>query len=98
MDDDPLVRRSDLAAVHDGLSGRIDVLSERVDILSDRMTYVESALTQRIAEEGAATRRHFNVMVERVEAAVKIVAEVNLHHDVVLDDHEARLKRIEKTG
>lgn len=42
------------------------------------------------------TRRHFDIMVEKVEAAVKIVAEVSSHHAVVVDDHETRLKKIER--
>jgi uncharacterized protein YicC (UPF0701 family) len=55
----------------------------------------EKRIEKRISEEGAATRTHFNVMVERVESAVKLVAEVNSHHSTVLDNHEERLQKIE---
>lgn len=56
----------------------------------------ETRIEKRISEEGAATRTHFNVMVERVESAVKIVAEVNSRHSTVLDEREERLQKIEK--
>jgi hypothetical protein len=50
----------------------------------------------RLREEHEAMRRHFDVMVERVEAAVRIVAEGHGHHRTILDDHEVRLQAIEK--
>lgn len=34
-------------------------------------------------------------MVQRVESAVKLVAELNSHHSSILDDHEARLQKID---
>ncbi len=58
--------------------------SDRVAMVSD-LVVLENRLV-----------RHFDVMVERVEAAVGIVADVNAHHAVVLDDHGMRLKTIEK--
>ena len=58
---------------------------------------LEKRLEQRIKEDGETTRRHFDIMVEKVQDAVKIVAEVNAHHAVVLHDHEHRLKRVEGT-
>ena len=64
--------------------------------LTSALNDFEKRLEKRISEEGAATRTHFNVMVERVESAVKLVAEVNSHHSTVLDDHESRLQKIEK--
>jgi len=76
---------------------------DRVAMLSD-LRKLEGRLEARIitrVEEITKTnheemRRHFDIMVERVEAAVKIVAEVNTHHAVVLDDHQMRLKTIER--
>ena len=65
--------------------------------LSERIDRLEEKLTKRIASEGKTTRRHFKIMVEEVKAAVKLVAEVNAHHAVVLDNHETRLTQIEKT-
>ena len=45
------------------------------DELSERIDRITSTLSLRITEEGETTRRHFNIMVEKVEAAVKPVAE-----------------------
>jgi hypothetical protein len=72
---------------------------DRVAMLSD-LKRLEERLTASvagmIAKDHEETRRHFNIMVEKVESAVKIVAEVNAHHAVVLDNHETRLKAIEE--
>jgi hypothetical protein len=67
-----------------------------VSILETALNDLEKRLEKRIGDEGAATRTHFDVMVERVESAVKLVAEVNAHHATVLDNHESRLQKIEK--
>jgi predicted nucleic acid-binding Zn-ribbon protein len=45
--------------------------------------------------EGERTRRHFDVMVEKMQESVKLVAEATAHHAVRLDDHEKRIKRLE---
>ena len=55
-----------------------------------------NALETRIVEEGEKTRLRFDIMVEKVESAVKFAAEVNSHHSTVVADHEARIQRIEK--
>jgi hypothetical protein len=60
------------------------------------MRELRTELLARIQEDGETTRRHFNVMVERVEAAVRIVADVTAHHATVLGSHEIRLQAIEK--
>jgi hypothetical protein len=49
-----------------------------------------------IKTEGEATRRHFDVMAETMHDSVKIVADATAHHAVRIDDHEKRLKRIER--
>ena len=54
------------------------------------------AVRSEIAAEGEKSRRHMDVLVERVESHVKLVAEVNSHHATVLDNHENRLQKIEK--
>jgi DNA anti-recombination protein RmuC len=101
---------SDLKAlerrISDELDKRIDHVSDelgkRIDHVSDelgkRIDHVSDELNKRIVQEGETIRRHFDIMVERVESAVKLVAEVNTHHASVLDDHESRLQRIEKRG
>jgi len=55
-----------------------------------------SRLEKRITEEGETTRRHFDIMVEKVNDSVRLVAEVTAHHSTVLDDHEARLQKNER--
>ena len=60
------------------------------------MRELRTELLARIREDGETTRRHFNLMVEKVEAAVRVVAEVTAHHAAVLGNHEIRLQAIEK--
>jgi len=84
---------SDLRVVVKQLDTRI---SEEAAALEKRISEESAALEKRISEEGAAMRTHFDVMVERVESAVKLVAEVNSHHSTILDDHEARLQKTER--
>lgn len=88
---------SDLHAFRDELTDRFEGRFEQLETQITGITSTTIKLQTMIAEEGETTRRHFNIMVEKVEAAVKIVAEANSHHAVVLDDHETRLKQIEKT-
>ena len=68
--------------------------------LSDLENSLEKRITdrveKRITEEGETTRRHFDVMVEKVNDSVRLVAEVTAHHSTVLDDHETRLQKIER--
>ena len=54
------------------------------------------ALETRILEQSETMRRHFDVLVEKVAAAVRIVAEGHHHLRTVLDNHEVRLQAIEK--
>jgi hypothetical protein len=67
-----------------------------VSVLKTALNDLEKRLDTRISEEGTTTRTHFDIMVERVESAVKLVAEVSSHHSTVLDDHEARLQKSER--
>ena len=55
----------------DKRSARTD---ERLDRIEAKFAELRSDLEARIKEEGATTRRHFEVVVEKVEAAVRIVA------------------------
>ena len=45
--------------------------------------------------EGERTCRHFDVMVEKMQESVKLVAEATSHHAVRLDEHEKRIKCLE---
>jgi hypothetical protein len=81
-----------VAILNSALKSALNDLEKR---LETRISDESVGLGKRINDEGAATRTHFNVMVERVESAVKLVTEVNSHHSTILDDHEARLQKIE---
>ena len=52
-------------------------------------------LTRELQRHEAALRTHFDVMVERMQDSVKIVAEATAHHAVRLEDHDKRITRLE---
>ena len=72
-----------------------DLTALRTELRSD-ITALETRLENRITAEHEETRRHFSIMVENVETAVKLCLEVNAHHGIILDDHENRPKKIER--
>ena len=81
--------------VEDRLPGhdeRFDRMDGRLGRMDERFETIEA----RIREEGETMRRHFNVMVEKVEAAVKIVAEGHGHLQTDVDNHQARLQSLEE--
>jgi hypothetical protein len=49
-----------------------------------------------VKAEGETTRRHFNIMAETVVDSVKVVADATADHTVRINDHETRLKRLER--
>jgi phage protein U len=57
---------------------------------------IKEEMTAEIKAEGETTRRHFDIMVERVNDSVRLVAEGTAHHGSRLDNHEKRLKALEK--
>ena len=79
---------------------RIDERFDRVDAefvkVRQEMRGYHDVLEARILEQSETMRRHVDVMVEKVEAAVRIVAEGHVHLRTVLDNHEVRLQAIEK--
>jgi hypothetical protein len=64
--------------------------------LTSAVNDLEKRLEERITEEGKTSRRHMDVIAERLESHLKLVAEVNVHHGTVLDNHDKRLQKIEK--
>ena len=85
---------------------RVAMLSD-VRALEARVTEMEKGLRQHIdgVEKGLrqhadivaeATRRHFDVVAEQLNAPVKTLAEALSHHRVVLDEHEERLRSLER--
>jgi phage protein U len=49
-----------------------------------------------IKTEGQTTRRHFDIMVEKVNESVRLVAEATAHNTSRLADHERGLTTLEK--
>jgi len=56
---------------------------------------IRTDLKRELKHHEDTLRTHFNVMVERMQESVKIVAEATAHHVVRLDGHETRIKRLE---
>ena len=76
-----------------------DVRTEMKNEFADVRTGMKNEFAKIRTEmkaEGETTRRHFDIMVEKITDSVQIVAEVNAHHTSRLDKHEARLKVLEK--
>ena len=72
------------------------ILKSELTVLRSELNALEERIEKRISEEGATTRAHFDIMVEKVNDSVRLVAEVTAHHSTVLNDHETRLQKIEK--
>ena len=53
-------------------------------------------IAARFREQEETIRRHFDVMVEKVEASVRLVAEGHVRLATVVGNHEVRLQAIEK--
>jgi hypothetical protein len=80
--------RESLAAIDarfDGIDARFDGIDARFD-----------GIDARFREQEETIRRHFNVMVEKVEASVRLIAEGHAHLATVVGNHEVRLQAIEK--
>lgn len=76
-----------------------DEMMNRFEKVDGRLDTVNSEFAKMRAEmkaEGEATRRHFDIVAEKMSDSVKIVAEATAHHAVRIDDHEKRLKRLER--
>ena len=94
--DERFVRIDERFARVDERFARVDERFDRVDAEFVKVREEMHRLDARIREEAETTRRHFNVMVEKVEAAVRIVAEGHSHLQDIVDNHERRLQVIEK--
>ena len=57
-----------------------------------------AGLRTELKSEGETTRRHFDVMVGQMRDIVKVVADGTLRNTERLDDHEERIKAIERPG
>ena len=76
-----------------------DVMMTRFEKVHSEFAQVDSEFAKMRAEmrsESEATRRHFDIMAEKMRDSMKIVAEATAHQAVRIDDHEQRLKRLER--
>ena len=89
-DKDRVAMLSDLEALEARLEARFDVRLD--EHLKGHLAEVRAM----IAEEGVTTRRHFDMMVERMTDLIKPIADGVAHHSRVLDDHESRLQQLEQ--
>ena len=74
-------------------------ISELRDDMIVRFERIDSEFVKMRAEMKAGqetTRRHFEVWAEKMNDSIKIVAEATAHQTVRIDDHEKRLKRVER--
>jgi len=90
----------------DGVDKRMDGVDKRMDGVDKRMGGIDKGfkslkagiradMRRELKRHEDALRTHFDVMVERMQESVKIVAEATAHHAVRLDGHETRIKRLE---
>ena len=91
---------SELTVLKSELNSELTVLRSELNsemtVLSSELKSAVAELEQRIIDDNRTTRRHFDIMVEKVNDSVRLVAEVTAHHSTVLGDHETRLQKIEK--
>jgi F0F1-type ATP synthase membrane subunit b/b' len=68
----------------------------RAEITNLRAEFKED-LRAAIEAEGETTRRHFDIMVEKISDSVRIVAEGTAHNTSRIDRHEKRITNLEKS-
>jgi flagellar motility protein MotE (MotC chaperone) len=74
---------------------RTEVKDEFANVRTE-LKALREELKAEMKSQAETTRRHFDIMVEKVNDSVKIVAEVNAHHASRLNNHDTRLKALEK--
>ena len=89
----------EIDARFDGIDARFDGIDTRFDGIDARFGEIDARfgeMNARFGEMEDTIRRHFDVMVEKVEASVRLVAEGHVHLTTVVGNHEVRLQAIEK--
>jgi hypothetical protein len=96
----PLATKEELRAAIAPLATREELLATKEDLQAEI-----ARVDARISEEGERTRRHFDVVVERMRDDIKVVAEGHAalerratHVDGILKDHDRRLDRLETSA
>jgi chromosome segregation ATPase len=75
---------------------RFTKVDEQLTKIDQRFTQLETHLREEIRTAAAETRRHFDVVAEDLKSTIRVIAEGHEHHSTVIDDHEARLQRLEQ--
>lgn len=78
------------------MNHRFDELRAEMNTRFGRVDAEFAKLRVEIKTENEMTRRHFEVWAEKMNDSVKIVAEATAHQTMRIDDHEKRLKRLER--
>lgn len=94
-ENDRVAMVSDVNALEARLVTAVDALDERLTEMSQQFA-TRAEVKQMIADEGANTRRYFDIMVERMADLMKPLADGVAHHSTVLDDHESRIRQLEE--
>jgi hypothetical protein len=74
----------------------VSVLKSELTILRSEMTDLEKRLAKRIAEDGAATRAHMDIMFKKMDGTFRFVAELAARYGIVPDNQESRLQKIKE--
>ena len=74
----------------------IEELEARIADLERLEGRVREAFEVRIREEGDVTRNSFEAVAQRIEAAVRVIAEGHAHLTTIVGNHEFRLQSLEK--
>jgi len=80
----------------DARFGQIDARFGQIDARFGQIDARFGQIDARFREQEETIRRHFDVMVEKVEASVRLVAEGHVHLTTIVGNHEVRLQAIEK--
>jgi len=87
--------RESRAAI-DARFGEMDARFGEMDARFGQIDARFGQIDARFREQEETIRRHFDVMVEKVEASVRLVAEGHVHLTTIVGNHEVRLQAIEK--
>lgn len=80
----------------DGRFARVDERFAQVDERFDRVDAEFAAVRAEIRQSAEDSRRYFLMLTERILDSVKQVADGHAHNSSRLDNHEKRLKTLEK--
>jgi hypothetical protein len=81
--------------LHAEMQAGFTTIENRFTKIENRFKKLEARIRADMKRHEEAIRSHFDVMVEKMQDSVKLVAEATGHHAVRLDDREKRIKRLE---